>query len=162
MVIISILARNPEKRHPVFKWLITVLASGLVICGTLQRIIQIHRRDTSWQDADTELSQSEVEHYFTQSLMSWIACIIMDGTLAYNIIRAYQGDVKQLVRDFGQRWTPMETIEKVGLLVSCLSMLKFGIDVFDNFHRLTHDWSIHIWFFLAVAFKIGRIVVQGR
>jgi hypothetical protein len=87
VVIFSILARNPERRHPAFTWLITFLAPGLVNYGTAQRILQIHTRNESWHDSNAELSKSEVEHYFTQSLMSWIACIIMDGTLAYNILR---------------------------------------------------------------------------
>lgn len=162
MVIVSILARNPEKRHPAFKWLITILASGMVIYGTVQRILQIHRRDESWQDTDAELSRPEVEHYFTLSLMSWIACIIMDGTQAYNIYRAYQGNVKRLVTDFMRQWTLMQAVEKVGLFTSCLSMLKFGVNVYDNFHHLTHDVSVHTWFFLALVFKIARIVIQGE
>ena len=82
VVVVSILAKNPEKRHPAFKWLIMMLASGLVIYGTMQRILKIHTRD-----GNAELSKPEVEQYFTQSLMSWIACIIMDGTQAYNIYR---------------------------------------------------------------------------
>lgn len=160
VIIVSILARNPKKRHVAFHWLITILASGLVIYGTSQRILQIHGRDEGWHD-NAKLSQSEVEHYFTQSLMSWIACIIMDGTQAYNIYQAHKGNLRQLLQDFGRRWTVMQAVETVGLLTSCLSMLKFGVDVYDNFHHLTHDVSVHMWFFLAVGFKVGRIIIQG-
>ena len=69
--------------------------------------------------------------------------------------------MKRPLRHFVQRWTPRQVAEKAGLLVSCLSMFKFGVDVYGNYHRLTHDVSVHIWFFLALAFKVGRIAIQG-
>ena len=56
----------------------------------------------------------------------------------------------------------METVELAGMLVSCVSMLRLGVDVYSNFHQHTHDVSMHAWFFMAVVFKVGRIFIQGE
>ena len=56
----------------------------------------------------------------------------------------------------------METMELAGMLVSCVSMLRLGVDVYSNFHQHTHDVSMHAWFFMAVVFKVGRIFIQGE
>lgn len=85
---------------------------------------------------------------------------VMLGYVAYS--RAYEGKMKRPLRHFVQQWTPKQVAEKTGLLVSCLSMFKFAIDVYGNYHHLTHDMSVHIWFFLALAFKVGRIAIQGE
>ena len=56
----------------------------------------------------------------------------------------------------------METVELAGMLVSCVSMLRLGVDVYSNFHQHTHDVYMHAWFFMAVVFKVGRIFIQGE
>ena len=156
VLVCAILIRQPERRHWFFKWLITILASVFVPAGTVLRIQHIHGH----AGMEEEISISEAEKYFTQSLASWIACIIMDGTLAFHIYQAY--DFKKLVNEFLEVCTVTKAIEKMGLLITCTSMVRFAYNVYINFHYLTNDISIHTWFFLAVFFKISRIIIQGR
>lgn len=66
-----------------------------------------------------------------------------------------------MMRDFFRNWTLVQTVEKVGLLVSLVSMANLGFDVYNNFHSLTRDMSLYAWFFLAVVCKISRIIIQG-
>ena len=159
--VVSILARSPEKRHAVFKWLITILASVFVVSGTMLRIGW-----GVWQDIDIGLGKNRVERYFILSLVSWIGCIVMDGYLILNIFRAYHGSMKksmkELVWDFCTNWTAVQTAEKVGLLISLASMINLGIDVYCSFNNLTSDVSLYVYFTLCVMCKIGRILAQGR
>lgn len=80
ILIIAIWVRPPESRLPIFRWLITILAPMFVVSGTVQRTLQFRGRG-EWM-----YSKSEVENYFKLSLGSWIACVIVDGTLALNIV----------------------------------------------------------------------------
>ena len=157
ILVVSILARSPEKRHAVFKWLITILTSVSVVSGTMLRIGW-----GVWQDIDIGLGKNRVERYFILSLASWIGCIIMDGYLILNIFRAYHGRMKKLVWDFCTNWTAVQTAEKVGLLISLATMINLGIDVYCSFNNLTTDVSLYVYFTLCVMCKIGRILVQGK
>lgn len=146
----SILSRPPERRHPLFKWLITILASIFVLFGTILRT------------AGGEWQVINVERYCILSLASWIACIVMDGYLILNIIRAYRGNMRQLAHDFRINWTMYRAVEIVGLLTSLVSMANLGIQVYNNFSNRTSDVSFYIYFSVCVVCKLGRVLLQGQ
>ena len=148
-----------------FKWLITILASVFVVFGTVERIIQI----SGWSpnpspcpSADNALSQHEVDRYFKLSLASWIACIIVDGYTVLNIFLGYKGNRIQLVKNFITKWTVPLLIEKGGLFVSLLYMIKLGFDVYNNFNHLTSDTWLYFYFAFCAVCKISRAFIQGQ
>ena len=115
-----------------------------------------------WQDIAIGVSTNSAERYFILSLVSWIACIIADGYMVWDIIRAYQHEMGRLVQDFLTNWTVVQTVEKFGLFVSIASMANLGIDVFCNFKNHTSDTSLYVYFFLCVACKLSRLLIQGQ
>lgn len=125
------------------------------------RIVQMSGWRGEWEGVHIGISNYEIERYFILSLASWIACVILDGTLVLNIFRAYDESMRQMMRDFCTKWSPVQTVEKVGLFISFVSMVNLGIDVYRNLHHLTSDMSLYIWFFLCVICKISRVLIQG-
>ena len=161
--IASIFSRSQERRHAVFIWLITILASVVVVFGTVERTTQISGWSPSpCPSSDSALNKYEVNRYFKFSLASWIACIIMDGYTVLNIFLGYQGNRIQLVKNFFTKWTMPLIIEKAGLVVSLLSMISLGFGVYHNFNNLTSDTSLYVYFTSCVICKITRIAIQGQ
>ena len=154
--IVTIYSKPPEKRPIVLRWLITVLGSLCVVSGTLQRTAKIN----GWVEWQEDVAY-EIQHYFKQSLASWIACIIVDGYLVLNLSRAYKGRRRKILHDFFANWTVTETAEKVGLFISIVSMINLAFDVHENFNSKTSDTSHHVWFICCVVCKILRVTVQG-
>ena len=144
------------QRHFVFEWVIVVLGSYTVCSGTLLRALQIKG---VLHGADWHTSPDQVQTYFHESLTAWVGCVILDGRTTFNIIRVYSRRRLACLR--GRR-TGTQVLELAGVLVSLISMVKFSLDVYNNFKGLTDDLSIYFWFMAAVAFKIIRIFVKGE
>lgn len=109
-LILYLLLRKAEKRPIFFDWLITISSSLFVCFGT---VLRVHLISGNEWGAIADISRSTVKYYFTQSLASWIACIILDGRLTLNLCRAYQK--KKLL---ASRPTPMQVLEFFGLFTS--------------------------------------------
>lgn len=152
----SIFSKSQERRHPVFRWLITILAPVLVVLGTMGRTIQISGCSSILSPTlESTLSQCEVDWYFKLSLMSWIACIIVDGYAILNIFIDYQ---TFLLKNF---FTKCLIMEKSGLGVSLIYMVKLGFNVYYNFNHLTSDTSLYVYFTFCAICKVMRSLVQG-
>ena len=150
-----------KKRHPVFEWMVTIIASIFVCLGTLQRVSHIH--GTEWDSTVARISRASLKFYFTHSLVAWIACIVLDGRHTVNMCRAHGRTLMQsLLRGVVHRPTFMEVLEALGLLICCLSMGKLAGNVYGSYNMLSQSMSLHAWFFLAVFCKLIRIIVQGK
>lgn len=130
-------------RLQIFKWCITILGVLFVITRTAQRIALLGGRG-EWIHIN----------YFQRNLVSWIACVIVDGTLALYIWREYRGRRQQMLRDFIGNWT---LVEEIGLGLSLVSMANLGCDVYKNFHGLTH----YMLLFIVFVCMMSRIVIRG-
>jgi hypothetical protein len=133
-----------------------------MLSGTVERTAQIRGWGEWRHDSTVGLNPHEIKRYFVWSLGSWIACIVVDGYLVLNCFREYKRSVREMVRDFVTNWTVAQTIEKVGLFISVLSMVNLALDVYRNFNHLTADTSHYLWFTLCVMCKITRLLVQGE
>lgn len=136
---------------PIFEWLHTIAASTLVCLGTQLRVIQIHGKE--WADFNSRI----LDFYFVLSLMSWVACIMMDGRHTIRICRAHG---RHLMQRLG-RLNRTGLLELVGLLISLLSMIVLAHDVYNSFSQLTHSQAYYYWFFVTVLSKLSRFGMQG-
>lgn len=107
------------------------------------------------QDADWS---NEVKSYF---FISWIIGTISDGRQIYNICRVYGQRLTELLRDLIRRCTSVQVLlEFIGLLTSCVAMVKLSWDFYDGFPYL-HVRIVYTMFVLAVFFKTVRRFFQG-
>lgn len=149
LVIFYIILRHFNDRHPFFTWTIAVLPSIYVCYGTIVRV-NIIDKNKAWDSVI-------VEDYFIHALASWIAAIITDGAYAISLFTVL---LQQRPHIQHQTWK-RTLLEATGLLASLLTMVKFGFDVYFNFHHLTSDNWLYIYFFGAVVAKISKILIQG-
>ena len=148
-----------KKRHPIFEWMVTIIASTFVCLGTLQRVLQI--QDTEWDSTAAQISRASLKFYFTHSLMSWIACIVLDGRHTVNMYCDHGWTLWQSLKGMVQRRDRRAALEVLGLLMSCASMVRLAVNVYESYHVLSQSVSLHVWFWMAVLFKLCRILAQG-
>ena len=96
-IVILILLLRPNS----LQWLITITASVLVLGGTLVCVFQIH----------TQHYQMNVNYYFIHSLLSWSACIMLDGRHILNLWWVYGLTPLGSLRRMGLRRTVCATLD---------------------------------------------------
>ena len=110
-------------------------------------------------DSNPQLPDFPTTSYLTYLLLTWIACIVIDGRLSVSILSRHRQ--KMLVyRDF-RRELGKSLFKISAMVTSCLAMLSLSYYVYTSFNGLTKDLCLHICFLAAVVVRTIRINCQG-
>ena len=162
IVVIAVYLCMKNKVLSRLTWLTDIIASGLLVIGTYERVSILDGKGWS-HDCEAALSSDSnvVSEYFVFSLASWLALAILETKSCMYVSNAYFGKI-----DLEKKRTFLQWIKFFLYFLipanSVLVMLHFCTDVHQTFEHLTKDTWLILYYLVAAVVKTLSVLLQGK